>query len=44
MVAVGASTPEEVYEDAEIGLAAIERRKPDIEGRGSPSKSEIMKG
>ena len=36
MVTVGCLTPEEVHEDVEIGLAAIERRKPDLEGRASP--------
>jgi hypothetical protein len=42
MVTVGCQTVDEAYEDAEIGLAAIERRKPDIEGRGSPNKTVIM--
>jgi len=42
MVVVGAFTPEEVYEDAEIGLAAIERRPPDVAGRPSPAKTAIM--
>jgi hypothetical protein len=43
MVTVGCFAPDEVYEDIEIGLAAIERRKPDLEGRDSPAKTEIMK-
>lgn len=43
MVAVGALTPEEALEDIEISLAALERRAPDIEGRNSPAKSDIMK-
>ena len=42
MVVVGAFTPEEVYEDAEIALAAIERRPPNVAGRPSPSKTAIM--
>jgi len=43
MVTVGCFTPKEVYEDIEIGLAALERRKPDLEGRASPNKTAIMK-
>jgi hypothetical protein len=42
MVTVGCQTVDEACEDAEIGMAAIERRKPDIEGRGSPNKTAIM--
>jgi hypothetical protein len=43
MVTVGCLTPHEAAEDTEIGLAAIERRPPDLEGRASPKKTEIMK-
>ena len=43
MVTLGAMLPEEVHEDVEISLAALERRKPDLEGRASPNKTEIMK-
>jgi len=43
MVTVGCLTPEEAAEDVEISLAAIERRRPDLEGRSSPKKTEIMK-
>jgi hypothetical protein len=43
MVTVGCLTPEEAMEDMEIGLAAIERRPPELEGRSSPNKTEIMK-
>ena len=43
LVAVGCLTPEEAVEDVEISQAAIERRRPDIEGRSSPKKTEIMK-
>ena len=43
MVTVGCFTPEEAAEDIEISLAAIERRKPDLEGRASPNKTSIMK-
>ncbi|MCX7029578.1 MAG: hypothetical protein NTU62_05595 [Spirochaetes bacterium] len=43
LVTVGCLTPEEAAEDVEISLAAIERRRPDIEGRSSPKKTEIMK-
>jgi hypothetical protein len=41
MVTVGCLTPEEADEDTEIGLAAIERRRPRMEGRGSPNKAAI---
>lgn len=37
MVAVGCFSPDEVHEDVEISLAAIERRFPNLERRGSPS-------
>ena len=30
-------------EDLEIGMAAIERRPPDLAGRNSPNKTSIMK-
>ena len=43
MVTVGCFTPNEAAEDVEIGLAAIEHRRPDIEGRSSPHKTSIMK-
>ncbi len=43
MVTVGCLTPYEAEEDIEISLAALENRPPDLEGRGSPVKTEIMK-
>jgi hypothetical protein len=43
LVTVGCLTLEEAMEDVEISLAALERRRPDIEGRSSPKKTEIMK-
>ncbi len=43
MVTVGALTAQEVHEDVEIAMAAIERRYPDLEGRNSPNKTVIMK-
>jgi hypothetical protein len=43
MVTVGCMTPREAVEDIEISLAALERRPPDVEGRASPKKTEIMK-
>lgn len=43
MVTVGAMTAAEVHEDVEISMAAIEHRRPDLEGRSSPNKTEIMK-
>ena len=42
MVTVGCYTAEEVAEDVEIALAAIEHRPPDLTGRNSPKKSDIM--
>lgn len=42
MVTVGAGTRDEVFEDIEIALAALERRPPDLEGRSSPKKSDVM--
>ena len=44
MVTVGCFHPEEVHEDVEIGLAAIERRRPNIEGRSSPKKTAALGG
>ena len=44
MVTVGAHTPEEVYEDVEIALAAIERRFPDMERRSSPNRTAVLGG
>lgn len=42
MVAVGCFTPDEVHEDVEIAMAALERRAPNLEGRASPQKTDIM--
>jgi hypothetical protein len=44
MVTVGAFSPEEVHEDVEIGLAALERRAPRILGRQSPKKTDALQG
>ena len=44
MVAVGCFHPDEVHEDVEIGLAAIERRRPNMEGRSSPKKTAALGG
>ncbi len=41
MVTLGAFTPEEVHEDVEIALAAIEHRQPLIAGRSSPNQAAI---
>lgn len=41
MVTLGAFTPEEVKEDVEIALAAIERRQPELAGRASPNQAVI---
>jgi hypothetical protein len=39
MVTVGCLTPQEVEEDIEISLAALEGRSPNLEGRSSPNKT-----
>lgn len=44
MVTVGAFTPEEVHEDVEIALAALERRLPNLEGRATPNKTAALGG
>lgn len=44
MVTVGAFTPEEVHEDVEIALAAIERRFPNLDGRASPKQTAALGG
>ena len=44
MVTLGAHTPAEVHEDVEIALAAIERRRPNLEGRSSPNKNAAVLG
>jgi hypothetical protein len=44
MVTMGAHTPAEVHEDVEIAFAAIERRKPELEGRSSPNKNAAVMG
>jgi hypothetical protein len=43
MITVGCINEHEVHEDVEISLAAFERRLPDLEGRGSPGKTGIIK-
>ena len=40
MVTVGCFDPEEAEEDIEISLAAIERRRPNLEGRASLNKNQ----
>lgn len=42
MVVVGCMTPREAEEDLEIGLAAIERRPPVLEGRSSPAAQAVV--
>jgi len=44
MVTVGCFTPDEAREDIEIGLAALERRPPNLEGRSSPNKTAALGG
>lgn len=43
MVTVGCLTPEEAREDIEISFAALESRPPNLAGRSSPNKTEIMR-
>ena len=42
MVTLGAFTPNEVHEDVEIALAAIERRRPTLGRRSSPVMTSIL--
>jgi hypothetical protein len=42
MVTLGAFTPNEVHEDVEIALAAIERRRPTLGKRSSPVMTSIL--
>ena len=44
MVTLGAFSAQEVEEDVEISLAAIEHRFPDLEKRGSPIQSQAAFG
>lgn len=44
MVTVGCFTPDEVHEDIEISLAALEGRFPDLERRGSPNNNQAAFG
>lgn len=44
MVTVGAFTPDEVHEDVEIALAALERRFPEIGARSSPAAQAVLDG
>ena len=43
MITVGIKTHWEAYEDIEISFAAFEKRLPDLEGRSSPNKTDIIK-
>jgi len=43
MITVGCKTYWEAYEDIEISFAAFEKRLPDLEGRNSPNKTDIIK-
>ena len=42
MVTLGAFTPDEVHEDVEIALAALEHRYPNIRTRSSPAKKQSV--
>jgi hypothetical protein len=43
MITVGCINENEVHEDVEISLAALEKRLPNLEGRSSPGKTSIIK-
>ncbi|MCL2244709.1 MAG: hypothetical protein FWC03_09630 [Treponema sp.] len=43
LITCGCINEHEAHEDVEISLAALERRLPDLEGRGSPGKTSIIK-
>jgi hypothetical protein len=43
MITVGVKTAYEAQEDIEISFAALEKRLPDVQGRDSPNKTEILK-
>jgi hypothetical protein len=43
MITVGCLSPFEAAEDIEISRAALEKRLPDLEGRGSPARQSIVK-
>ena len=43
MITVGVKTFWEAHEDVEISFAAFEKRLPDLEGRSSPNKTDIIK-
>ena len=43
MVTVGCLTPDEAEQDIEISRAFFERRRPDMAGRSSPKKTEIIR-
>ena len=42
MVTIGAHTADEVHEDVEIALAALEKRYPQMGARNSPNKTEVL--
>jgi hypothetical protein len=42
MVTVGCLTPDEAREDVEISRAALERRRPVLQGRDSPNRTAVM--
>jgi hypothetical protein len=42
MITIGASTELEAREDIEYSFAALERRAPNVEGRGSPVNQEVL--
>jgi len=44
MITVGCKTFYEAHENIEISFAALEKRLPDLQGRSSPNKTDIIKG
>jgi len=43
MITLGCITEQEVHEDVEISLAALEHRLPNLEGRSSPAKQSVIR-
>lgn len=44
MITVGCFAPDEVHEDVEISMAALEHRFPDLERRSSPNNKQVALG
>lgn len=44
MITVGCQNRHEAFEAVEISFAALEKRLPNLEGRSSPNKTDLIKG